>query len=335
LSRDVAIDLGSVSTRIYAVGRGVVVDEPSVVAVDARSSQVVAGGSAALALIGHSAGYLSAAWPIQRGSIGDFALAEGLLRQLGAMAGMSRHGRSRVSVCVSSGSTPIERRALEEACGRAFDGSVTLVDRSAACALGAGIQGAAEGVGVMTVDAGGGTTEAAVACLGGIVSQRIERCGGLDVDTKLRDWLRSEHRLVVSAQTAEDLKLTLACASVSQPPRFAEVIGRDQQDGRPRRVVVTSEEVAKAVEEPLLALERVVLECLASVPPELATDLIADGIHLFGGAAQLDGLVGRISDITSLPVTLVRHPRTAAVTGAALSMTEGWTTPPGLAELGS
>jgi rod shape-determining protein MreB len=320
--RIAALDVGSSQVRIFVPGKGLLLDEPACAVVDERKGHVVAAGHRALSMVGKVPGYLRLVRPIRHGAVDDFAVAAGMLHRLGELAGLSRRTRRTIAVCVSPGATPIERKALAGVCAEALDTDVQLIDRAAACAIGDGVLGAADGIGVMTLDVGGGTAQAAMSCWGGVVSQSLVRCGGRDMDEALRSWFRGSFGLVVGEDVAEELKIRLGHASPTAQMLRAEVLGRDVEDGRPRSVVVSSEEVAGAIEEQIQALEKAVLDCIAAVPPELATDLLADGIRLFGGVAKLAGLQERLESVTSLSVRLAKEPLTAAVAGAAMWMLE-------------
>ncbi|MGH9103433.1 MAG: rod shape-determining protein [Acidimicrobiales bacterium] len=309
-----ALDLGTATTRVHSPGRGMILEEPSVVALDARTATVLEVGEPAIEMIGRSPGYVSAVRPLRHGTVSDFDLAQAMLHALLQKAGLRRMGRLRLVACVASGATPIERRALEEACRRGGAGDVTLVDQVVAGALGAGLP-VWEPAGSMVVSLGGGTTEAAVLCLGGVVAMSTERVGGLDLDAALGSWLRAEHGLATGERTTEELKLFLGTAG-NPDERWAEVRGRDADSGEPATVVVSAADVRTVIEEPLATVEKVVLDCLGETPAELAEDLIGGGIHLTGGMARLPGLGQRLAEVTELPVHVVPEPATRALEGA-------------------
>ncbi len=314
-ARDLAIDLGTANTLVYARGRGIVLDEPSVLALNVHTNDVLAMGHEAWQMIGRTPGYIQAVRPLRQGAITDFDVTQRMIRLLLARAGVSRFNRPRVLICVPSAITEVERRAVTEAARRAGAADAQLIEQPVAAAVGAGLP-INEPLGNMVVDVGGGTSETAVISLGGVVALRAIRVGSFDLDIAIQAWVKREYGVAIGERTAEDIKLAIGSACPSPDEVRAEVRGRDLTSGLPRTVVLSPEEVRTATEEQVGAICDSVVACLGQAPPELAQDLIQQGIHLVGGGGMLKGLDTRLHEETGLPVRLVPAPLECVVLGA-------------------
>ena len=284
MARDLAIDLGTANTLVYARGKGIVLNEPTVIALNQQNKDVLAMGHDAWQMIGRTPAHIVAARPLRGGAITDFEVTQRMIRLLFQRVGVSRMNRSRVLICVPSAITHVEQRAVLEAARRAGAASTYLLEQPMAAAIGAGLD-IHEPIGNMVVDVGGGTSEVAVISPGGIVALEAKRVGSFDIDT------------------VED--------EVN-----AEVRGRDLMTGLPRVVVLTPAEIRGAIEEQVREICDAVITALSNTPPELAQDLILRGIHLVGGGGLLKGLDQRISNETQLPVHIVKQPLESVVLGA-------------------
>ncbi|MGH9087385.1 MAG: rod shape-determining protein [Acidimicrobiales bacterium] len=315
MSRDLAIDLGTANTLVYAKGRGIVLNEPTVVALDTRSRDVLAIGDDAWQMIGRTPGYIVAVRPLRQGAITDFEITERMLQVLLRRVGVGRMNRPRVLICVPSAITAVERRAVKEAARRAGASSCYLIEQPMAAAIGAGLP-IHEPVGSMVVDVGGGTSETAVISLGGVVTMRAIRCGGFDFDGSIQSYVRSSCNLAIGERTAEAVKMAIGSASAYEDEQDAEVRGREITTGLPKTVVLTSAGVRAAVEDQVSQIVEATTDCLGEAPPELAQDIIFEGIHLVGGGALLRGMSQRLANATAVPVHLVDMPLECVVLGA-------------------
>ncbi|HEX7459986.1 MAG TPA: rod shape-determining protein [Acidimicrobiales bacterium] len=319
MARDLAIDLGTSNTQVFARGRGVILEEPTVIALNTRTHEVLAVGDEAWQLIGRTPGYIVAVRPLREGAITDFGITERTIRLLLRRAGVAKLNRPRVLLCVPSAITSVERRAVKEAARRAGASAAHLIEQPMAAAIGAGLD-IHEPVGNMVVDVGGGTTETAVISLGGIVAYRAVRCGGFDMDAAIQEYVRQKHGVAISDRTGEELKIAIGSALPYEGEMRAEVRGREVTTGHPRTVVLTPEEIRHALSEQVELVIDTVLGCLADAPPELAQDIIYEGIHLLGGGARLRGLAERLAQETDVPVHLVPDPLECVVRGAGLCL---------------
>jgi len=315
MSRDLAIDLGTANTLVYAKGRGIVLNEPTVVALDSRSRDVLAIGEEAWQMIGRTPGYIVAVRPMRQGAITDFDITERMLQVLLRRVGVGRFNRPRVLICVPSAITRVERRAVKEAARRAGASSSYLIEQPMAAAIGAGLA-IHEPIGNMVVDVGGGTSETAVISLGGVVAMRAIRCGGFDLDNAIQAYVRTAHGVAIGERTAEAIKLAIGSAHTYAGEQHAEVRGREIVTGMPKTVLLSPEEVRGALEEHVAQIVDAAVTCLGEAPPELAQDIIFQGIHLVGGGALLRGMNQRIADGTAVPVHLVDTPLEAVALGA-------------------
>jgi rod shape-determining protein MreB len=315
VARDLAIDLGTANTLVYARGRGIVFNEPTVIALNTRTQEVLAVGQDAWQMIGRTPGYIVAVRPLRQGAITDFDITERLIRLLLQRCGVSRLNRPRVLICVPSAITSVERRAVKEATHRAGASSAYLIEQPMAAAIGAGLA-IHEPIGNMVVDVGGGTSETAVISLGGVVSSRSIRCGGFDIDAAVQTYVRREYGVAIGERTAEEIKLAIGSAAAYDGEVKAEVRGRELLTGMPKTVVLSAVEIREAVEDNVRQIIDAAVECLGSAPPELAQDIIMQGIHLVGGGALLRGLARRLADETVVPVHLVDTPLECVALGA-------------------
>jgi rod shape-determining protein MreB len=316
-----AIDLGTANTVVYVRGRGIVLSEPSVVAIDERTGEVHAVGSEAQLMIGRTPASISADRPLRHGVIADFEVTEAMLRRFMEKVLSSRFSRPRLVMCAPSGVTEVERRAVEEASLSAGAREVHLIEESLAAAIGAGLP-IAEPVGRMVVDIGGGTSEVAVISLGGLVVSRSLRVGGYDLDEAITNHIRNEHRMAIGSQSAEAIKLAVAAATKQPEELVTEVRGRDLTSGLPREVELTGEEVSAAIAGPLADILAAVHATLEETPPELAADITKEGILLAGGGALLRGLDARLEAETGMPVRVADAPLECVALGAGQSLEE-------------
>ena len=319
--RDMAVDLGTANTLVYVRGRGIVLSEPSVVAIDSRSGEVHAVGIEAKRMLGRTPGTISAIRPLKDGVIADFDVTEEMLRHFIQKVHQNRWAHPRVVVCVPSGVTGVEKRAVEEACLSAGARQAYLIEEPMAAAIGAGLP-VGEPTGSMVVDIGGGTSEVAVISLGGIVVSQSVRVGGDELDEAIINYVKKEYKLLIGQQTAEEVKLEIGSAYPMEEEVQAEIRGRDMVSGLPKTVVLTSEEIRQALEEPLSQIIDAVKETLDRTPPELASDIMDRGIVMAGGGALLRGFATLISDETSLPVHVADSPLTCVAVGAGHSLEE-------------
>ena len=315
MSRDLAIDLGTANTLVYAKGKGLVLNEPTVVALDSRTREVLAIGTDAWQMIGRTPGYIVAERPLRGGAITDFEVTERMLSVLLHRVGVSRLNRPKVLICVPSAITAVERRAVKEATRRAGASACFLIEQPMAAAIGAGLA-IHEPVGNMVVDIGGGTSEMAVISLGGVVAVRALRCGGFDFDASIQAYVRHVHGVAIGERTAEAVKHAIGSAFTYPGEQGAEIRGREVATGRPKIVVLSPEEVRSALEENVTQVIAAATTCLGEAAPELAQDIMFQGVHLTGGGALLRGVTQRLADATAVPVHLVDAPLECVVQGA-------------------
>jgi rod shape-determining protein MreB len=300
---------------VYAKGEGIVLNEPTVIALNERTQDVLAMGKDAWQMIGRTPAYIVAVRPLRGGAITDFDITQRMIRLLLKRSGVNRFNRPRVLICVPSAITEVERRAVEEAARRAGAAGAYLIEQPMAAAIGAGLP-IHEPLGNMIVDVGGGTTEVAVISLGGIVALQAIRVGSFDIDASIQAFVRREYGIAIGERTAEEIKITIGSAYPVDDSMKVEVRGRDLMTGLPKTIILSPEEVRDAIEEQVGAIVDSVVSCLGEAPPELAQDLIMQGIHLVGGGGMLCGLDRRLSEETALPVHLVDAPLECVVLGA-------------------
>jgi rod shape-determining protein MreB len=317
--RDMAVDLGTANTLVYVRGRGIVLSEPSVVAIDERSGEVHAVGVEAKRMLGRTPGTISAIRPLKDGVIADFDVTEQMLKHFIQKVHQHRFAHPRVVVCVPSGVTGVEKRAVEEATLNAGAREAHLIEEPMAAAIGAGLP-VSEPTGNMIVDVGGGTTEVAVISLGGIVVSQSLRVGGDEMDEAIISHVKKEYKLLIGQQTAEEIKLEIGSAFDLREEFHAEVRGRDMLTGLPKTVVLSSEEVRHALEEPVSQIIDAIRSTLDKTPPELAADIMDRGIVLAGGGALLAGLDERLRHETQMPSHLAESPLTCVAVGSGRSL---------------
>jgi rod shape-determining protein MreB and related proteins len=319
--RDLAIDLGTANTLVFVRGRGIVVFEPSVVAIDEESGKVQAVGEEARRMIGRTPATIRALRPLRHGVIADFEVTAQMLRYFIRRVGGGSFSFSHVVLCVPSGITKVERAAVEEASFEAGARHVSLIEEPMAAAIGAGLP-VAEAQGTMIVDIGGGTTEVAVLALGGIVVWESVRVGGYEMDDAIVRHVDAAEHLLIGPETAEAAKIACGSASesVMRPP--AEVAGRDRISGLLRRTTITSTQVREAIDHSVDQIVEAVKRTLETTPPELAADISAGGIVLAGGGALLPGLDERMSRETGVAVTVADAPLECVALGAGSTLEE-------------
>jgi rod shape-determining protein MreB len=315
MARDLAIDLGTANTLVYERGRGIVLNEPSVIALNSRTNEVLAMGHEAWQMIGRTPGYIIAVRPLRGGAITDFDITQRMIRLLLQRVGVNRFNRPRIVICVPSAITAVEQRAVREAARRAGAAEVELIEQPMAAAIGAGLP-IHEPVGNMVVDIGGGTSETALISLGGVVALNAVRVGSFDIDSALQTWIRREYGIAVGERTAEEIKIAIGSAWQTVDEFKAEVRGRDLMSGLPKHVILSPEEIREAISEITTSIVDSVVACLGEAPPELAQDLIVRGMYLVGGGGMLRGLDLRIASETEIPVHLVDAPLECVVLGA-------------------
>ena len=300
---------------MYSRGRGIVLNEPTVIALNSRTQDVLAMGHEAWQMIGRTPGYIVAVRPLRKGAITDFDITQRMIRLLLERSGVSRFNRPRVLICVPSAITEVEQRAVEEAARRAGAAAAYLIEQPMAAAIGAGLP-INEPLGNMVVDIGGGTTETAVISLGGIVALQAIRVGSFDIDGSIQSYVRREYGIAIGERTAEEIKVAIGSAYPVDDSVKAEVRGRDLMTGLPKTVILTPEDVRAAIEDQVGTIVDSVVRCLGDAPAELAQDLITEGIHLSGGGGLLAGLDQRLAEETSLPVRRVQAPLECVALGA-------------------
>ena len=323
MGADFAIDLGTANTVVWARRRGIVIREPTVVAMDVRSGKVIAAGDAAYETVATARRPAQLERPLDGGAVTDFAMTARMLRLLFDRLGIGRFSRTGVLISVPTGVTPVERDALRDAAKQAGAGKVYLIEEPMAAAIGAGLP-IQDPVGSMVVDIGGGNTEVAVISLGGVVVSKAVRVGGFDLDQAVQAWVRDNFDIAIGDRTAEELKIALGRAFPMPDGAAAEVRGRDLESGNARTVRVESEQIRVALDKPASAIAGVVIDTLSECPPELAQDVMGQGILLVGGGALLQGLDQRIEAETQVEVRVADDPLDAVVTGAGASIDADW-----------
>ena len=321
-SNDMGIDLGTATTLVFVEGEGVVLCEPSVVAIERGTSHVLAVGDEAKRMLGRTPGNIIAIRPMRDGVISDFEITEAMLRYfIKKVHHRKVLVRPRIVIAIPSGITEVERRAVKDSAERAGAREVFLIEEPIAAAIGVGLP-IQEPVGNMIIDIGGGTTEIAVISLAGTVFSKSIRIGGDEMNEAIVEYLKKTYNLMIGERTSEDIKIKIGSAYPLEEEISMEVKGRDLVAGLPKTVTVTSEEIREALQEPL----RAILECtkisLERTPPELAADLIDHGIVMAGGGSLLRGLDKLISEETGLPVHITDDPITAVANGTGIVLSE-------------
>jgi rod shape-determining protein MreB and related proteins len=316
-----AVDLGTANTLVYVRGRGIVLSEPSVVAVDTATGEVHAVGAEAKQMLGRTPATINAMRPLKDGVIADFEVTESMLRYFIKRANHSRFTHPRVVVCVPSGVTGVEKRAVEEACLGAGAREAYLIEEPMAAAIGSGLP-VSEPTGSLVVDIGGGTTEVAVISLGDIVVSQSVRVGGDEMDESIMNFCKREYQLLIGHQTAEDIKHEAGSAISLTHEIEIEMRGRDLGSGLPRAVKLNSEDIRKALDDPIQQIIAAVRDTLDRTPPELAGDLMERGMTLAGGGALLQGMAERMSNECQMPARLAESPLTCVATGSGQALEE-------------
>ena len=322
MGRDMAVDLGTANTVVYVRGRGIVLNEPSVVAVNVRDGRPLAVGVEAKRMIGRTPAHIQAIRPLKDGVIADFEICEKMLRYFIQKVHNRRWSKPRMVICVPSGITGVEQRAVQEAAEYAGARKPAyIIEEPMAAAIGAGLP-VQEPTGNMIVDIGGGTTEVAVISLGGIVASQSVRVGGDELDDAIVQFIKKEYSLALGERTAEEVKIALGSAWPLEEELHAEIRGRDLVTGLPKTIVTTTEEIREAIEEPVSAIVDAVKVTLDKTPPELAADIMEQGIMLAGGGALLHGLDARLHHETGMPIVIAPDPLHAVAIGSGQSLEE-------------
>ena len=326
LSADMAMDLGTANTLVYVKGKGIVLNEPSVVAIEEYrgKKQVLAVGNEAKQMLGRTPGNIHAIRPLRDGVIADFEIAEEMIKYFIRKVHNRRTFASpMIIVCVPSGSTAVERRAIQESAEAAGARKVWLIEEPMAAAIGADLP-VTEPTGSMVVDIGGGTTEVAVLSLGGIVYARSVRVGGDKMDSAIISYIRRNHNLLVGEGSAEKIKKEIgsACPPEKGEGRTVEIKGRDLMNGVPKEIIITERQVAESLAEPVSQIVEAVNVALENTAPELAADIVDKGIVLTGGGALLSNLDQVLRNATGLPVSIAENPLACVVKGTGKALDE-------------
>lgn len=307
-TKDIGIDLGTTNTLVYMRGKGIIIREPSVVAVNTRTDNYRYVGKEAKDVIGKTPGSIVAVRPLKDGVIADFDITTTMLKEFikKALKG-SIFNKANVIICIPSGVTTVERRAVREACQKAGSPNVLIVEEPMAAAIGAGLP-TTEPVGSMIVDIGGGTSEVAVISLGGIVSSRSIRCAGDALDLSIINYIKKKYNLLIGERTAENIKIEIGSAFPSDTEEQMEIKGRNLLNGLPENINISSAEIRDTLAEPLSKIVDAVKSTLEKTPPELSADIIDQGITLSGGGALLRGIDKLINRETGMPVYIAEYP---------------------------
>ncbi len=317
---EVGIDLGTANVLVYIKGKGIVLNEPSVVAINKDTDEILAVGEEARQMLGRTPANIVAVRPLRDGVISDYDITERMLKHfIRKTCGSGRFFKPKIMVCVPSGVTEVEKRAVREAATQAGGKDVYLMEEPVAAAIGAGID-ISKPDGVMVIDIGGGTTDIAVISLGGIVASTSVKIAGDKFDEAIIKYMRKEHKLYIGERTAEELKLTIGTAFPRDEVVTKECRGRDLVTGLPKSVEVSSDEMMDALEEPLHAICEAVHNVLEITPPELAADISNSGIIITGGGALLCGIDKRIEDRTAIKVVVAEDPKSCVAVGTGKSL---------------
>ena len=322
LGRDMAVDLGTANTLVYVRGRGIVLNEPSVVAVNVKDGRPLAVGTEAKRMIGRTPNHIRAIRPLKDGVIADFDICEKMLRYFIQKVHQRRFSHPRMVICVPSGITGVEQRAVAEAAE--FAGArkpVYIIEEPMAAAIGAGLP-VHEPAGNMVVDIGGGTTEVAVISLGGIVTAGSIRIGGDELDESIINYIKKEYSVALGERTAEEIKCYYGSAWPLEEELYFEIRGRDLITGLPKPVMTSTSEIREAIEEPVAAIVDAVKVTLDKTPPELAADIMQRGIVITGGGALLHGMAARLEHETGMPIVIAANPLHAVAIGSGQCLEE-------------
>lgn len=313
-SRDIGIDLGTANTLIYMKGKGIVLREPSVVAVDVRNDTVLAVGNEAKQMIGRTPGSIVAIRPLKDGVIADFDITASMLKEFIKKTTGGGFSKPRIIICIPSGVTEVERRAVIEAAYQAGAKNAQLIEEPMASAIGAGLP-VEDATGSMVVDIGGGTSEVAIISLSGIVTSRSVRVAGDEFDDAIINYVKKKYNLLIGERTSEQLKIEIGSAFPLEEETEVEIKGRNLLDGLPSNLKITSQEVREALADPVSLIVDAIRSTLERTPPELSADIIDRGIMLTGGGALLRGLDKLISQETGIPVNVAERPLDCVVDG--------------------
>ena len=317
--RDIALDLGTANTLVYKQGEGIVFNEPTVVAMNSTTGAVEAMGEEAWAMIGGRSGNVVAVRPLRHGVMTEFDITQAMIEVVLRRVGVSRFPKPRVLTCIASQSSEVERRAVDEAVRFAGGKGVVLVEQALAAAIGAGLP-IHEPIGNLIVDIGGGTTEMAVASMGGVVSGRSMRVGGFDLDAAIQQHMRTRYQVMIGEKAAEDLKIAIGSAFPVQQGKAAIVTGRELSSGAPKQIQISEDEIRTAISEPVRAIVEGARRTLAEAPPELTHDVLETGMFLTGGGGLLRGLDLLLSQECEVPVHLTERPLETVVLGAGMML---------------
>jgi len=316
IGRDMGIDLGTANTLVYVKNKGIVLEEPSIVAIEKDKKRILAVGREAKRMIGRTPGNIIAIRPLKDGVIADFETTEKMLRYFIQKVHKNvTFARPRIVICVPSGITPVEKKAVLEATEQAGARSAYIIEEPLAAAIGTNLP-IDEPTGSMIVDVGGGTSEVAVISMGGIVASQSLRIGGDEMDEAIIYYLKKEHNLLIGERTAENVKMEIGSAFPLENEEKMEINGRDLVTGLPKTIIITSQQIRKALEKPVGDIVNSIVEVLDETPPELSSDIMKRGIYMAGGGSLLKGLTERVSRETHCPVYMAEEPMAAVAVGA-------------------
>ena len=316
MSGDIAIDLGTANTLIWLKGKGIVINEPSIVARTIHDDNIVAVGNEAKAMLGRTHRDLETIRPLQDGVIADFKMTDGMLQGFINKINFSKMARPRMVICVPSGVTEVERRAVKDSGERANAREVYLIEEPVAAAIGIGLD-ISQPIGNIIVDIGGGTTEIAVISLNGVVTKETIRIAGDEMDESILQWFRNEHKLEIGLGMSESIKKSVGSA-MQMNTETISVRGRDLVSGIPKTIEVSSDEIRQALKDPVNAIVEAVKRCLEQTPPELAADILERGIIVAGGGSLLRGIDQIIRERTNVPVNVAEDPLLSVVKGTGM-----------------
>ena len=316
ISGDIAIDLGTANTLIWLKGKGIVINEPSIVTRSVHDDKIVAVGNEAKAMLGRTHRDLETIRPLQDGVIADFKMTDGMLQGFIRKINLNRMSRPRMVICVPSGVTEVERRAVKDSGERANAREVYLIEEPVAAAIGIG-RDISQPIGNIIVDIGGGTTEIAVISLNGVVTKETIRIAGDEMDEAILQWFRNEHKLAIGLGMSESIKKSVGSA-MQMATETISVKGRDLVSGIPKTIEVSSDEIRQALKDPVNAIVEAVKRCLEQTPPELAADILERGIILTGGGSLLKGTDQIIRERTNVPVNVAEDPLLSVVKGTGM-----------------
>ena len=313
VSGDIAIDLGTANTLVYIKGRGILINEPSIVAKSVHDDKIIAVGYEAKAMVGRTHREIETIRPLRDGVIADFNMTDGLLQGFINKINMNRLARPRMVICVPSGVTEVERRAVRDSGERANAREVYLIEEPVAAAIGIGLD-ISKPIGNIIIDIGGGTTEIAVIALDGVVTKEAIRVAGDEMDEAIIQWFRNEHKLDIGSSTAENIKKSVGSAMRVQSEMIG-VKGRDLVSGIPKTIEVSSDEIRQALKDPINVIVEAVKRALEQTPPELSADILDRGIIMTGGGSMLKGIDQLIRERTNVPVNIAEEPLLSVVRG--------------------